>query len=79
MNALQRTELMRQAKMISEAELNEDMSVFVLIKNGTQLAKVTTDEKLVDTFVGCHNYSIWGIWLNGKMQDVRNYRRTSNR
>lgn len=73
MNALQRTELMRQAKMRSEAEVNENIKVFVLIKNGTQLAKITTDERLVNTFIDCHNYSLWGIWINGRLQKVSEY------
>ena len=79
MNELQRAELMRQAKMRSEAEVNEDKMVFALIKNGTQFGKITTDEKMVDTFVECHNYSIWGIWLNGEKLKVEGYKRISNR
>ena len=73
MNALQRTELMRQAKMRSEAEMNENIKVFVLIKNGTQLAKIITDKRLVNTFIDCHNYSLWGIWINGRLQKVSEY------
>lgn len=66
MNALQIAEIKRQAKLESNTELNENKKVYALIKNGTNLAKITTNEQTVRHFVQVENFSIWGAYLNGK-------------
>lgn len=65
MNALQITEIKRRAMLESKAELNKDKNVYVLIKNGTSLGKITTDEKIVKHFVQVQNFSVYAIYNNG--------------
>lgn len=70
MNALQITEIKRKAMLESKAEQNESKNVYVLIKNGTNLGKTTTDERIVKHFVQVQNFSVWGIYNNGKSVPV---------
>lgn len=72
MNALQTAELKRMAKLESNAEMNENKNVYVLIKNGTNLGKTTTNEELVRIFVQVHNFSVWAIYNNGNSIPVWN-------
>lgn len=77
MNAFEISEVRRRAALESKTELNQDKLVFALIKNGTHLAKITTDEQLVDTLVEVHNFSIWGIYKNGVKVPTESYTRLS--
>lgn len=77
MNQLQIAEIRRQAMLCSIA--HPDKKFFALIKNGTSLAKITDNEELVGIMVGKDNYSIWGIFVNGERQLIRNYTRLSCR
>lgn len=72
MNALQIAAIKRQAMLESKAELNENKNVYVLIKNGTNLGKTTTNEQLVRSYVQNHNFSVWGIYNNGNSIPVYN-------
>ena len=70
MNKLQIAELKRKALLESESKSNENKKVYALIKNGTHLAKITTDELIVRHFVQIENFSIWGIFRNGEALNI---------
>lgn len=66
MNALQIRETKREAKLKSETEYHKDQKLYVLIKNGTHYAVITTEPMVVRHYVQDENYSLYTIYLNGE-------------
>lgn len=64
MNKLQIAEIRKQAS--AKSITSDDKFVFCLIKNGTNLGKITTDIDVLTHYVKKENFSIYGIYLNGR-------------
>lgn len=63
MNAFQIEEIRRQARLKSK---RDSRKVYALIKNGTSMGKVTDNPEVVRHYVEKENFSVWGVYRNGK-------------
>ena len=65
MNKLQINELKRQGLIESMKPVNVDKMVFVLVKNGTNFGKITSDPGTCIRFIKNNNYSLYFRFLEG--------------
>ena len=74
MNSLQIAEIKREAFLKSKTEYHHNQKLYVLIKNGTSLGKITTEKEIVRHYVEEENYGVYFVFFNGKQLKIDPFR-----